>query len=93
MLSAIERDSEQWNGVWGMLHTALQATPLPTEQGNTVMCDRGDFMLIGIDEHGTTHFKNIITRNYLQIDAAGALRIPTGGTFALGFFAHQTDEG
>lgn len=89
MQRPVARDSDEWNKRWGQLDAALKLTPLPTEDGNTVQCDLGDFMLVGVDDAtGAAHFKNTVTRNYLYVGADGKLEIPTGGSFRLGFFAH-----
>ncbi|MDK9702502.1 MAG: hypothetical protein OEL20_05130 [Sulfuritalea sp.] len=94
MLHATDRpESETPHPAWEKLHAVLQVTPLPTESGGSVVCQREDFMLMGVDERGTARFKNIITRNYLYIQPDGALRIPTGGSWAGGFFAHQASDG
>jgi hypothetical protein len=85
----IERGSDEWNRVWAALDAALKSSPLPVEGGGTVHCDVCDFMLMGVNDDGTAHFKNVITRHYLNIAEDGSMRIPTGKLWTSGVFAHE----
>lgn len=78
----IERDSSEWNKVWGVLAAALKGILLPSEGGGQVQCSIDDFMLMGVDGSGAAHFKNIVTRSYLLIVADGTPTVPAGAFFA-----------
>lgn len=85
-MRGVQRDSEEWKRVWAALGAALEANPLPTEDGEADICEIGDFMLMGLDNNGVAHFKNEMTRNYLLVAQDGVMTIPIGGPFAGGFF-------
>ena len=78
----VERDSGEWHKVWGALAATLKGGALPAEGCGQVQCGIDDFMLMGMDDNGTAHFKNVATRSYLLIGADGAPAVPAGAFFA-----------
>lgn len=78
----VERGSGEWHNVWDVLAAALKNAPLPADGGRQVQCGIDDFMLMGVEDNGTAHFKNIVMRSYLLIGVDGKAVIPVGSFFA-----------
>ena len=75
---------------WSQLRRVLRVTMLPRWGGGRVCCTPDDFMLMHIAPNGDVNFKSIITRNHLIMTPDGRLRVPTGGPWARGVFAHHS---
>ena len=74
------------NNKFNMLGKSLKNTKLRNQLGFYDYLKKDDFMLMNITEDGSTHFKNIVTRNYLILKPDGNIFIPIGGFFAGGTF-------
>ena len=75
---------------WSQLRRVLCVTMLPRWRGGRVRCTADDFMLMHVAPNGDVNFKSIITRNHLIMTPDGRLRVPTGGAWARGVFAHHS---
>lgn len=88
-MRSIDRNTSEWDAVWGKLRLALEQKPLPTGDGKQEFCNIDGFMLMGVDDSGRTYFKDSMTRNYLLLLPDGTLEIPEGGLWYGGVFAAQ----
>jgi len=86
--SQLAQNMDQWKAVWESLACVLSASELPAEDGGTVQCDIGDFMLVGVEPGGRAHFKNNLTGNFVSLELDGSLVLQHKGHFRLGTFAH-----
>lgn len=71
---------------WASLEKALKERPLPALNGSLVVCGPQDFMLMDVAAT-RVRFKNIVTRQYLELLPDGTMRIPySESAWERGFF-------